>query len=81
MWLAVRRIPPVALYFLMTLEAAGVERIASFPMINFPTPLAEPIFRMVWTVSGEKKRPSPPITRVESLTSIESKMAWMKFSV
>ena len=65
----------------MMLEAAGVERIAFWPMMNLATPLAEPILRIVWTVSGEKNRPSPPMTRVESLGSIESKMDWIKFSV
>jgi hypothetical protein len=73
--------PPSALYFLMMLEAAGVDRIESFPTMNLATPLAEPILRIVWTVSGEKYRPSPPMTRVEPLASMESNMAWMKFSV
>lgn len=71
----------MALYFLMILEAAGVDRIESFPTINFPTPLADPILRIVCTVSGEKKRPSPPMTRVESFTWMESKIACIKFSV
>ena len=62
LWLAVSRIPPSALYFLMILEAAGVDRMASFPTINFATPLADPILRIVCTVSGEKYRPSPPMT-------------------
>ena len=44
----------MALYFLMTLDAAGVERMESFPTMNLATPLAEPIFRIVCTVSGEK---------------------------
>lgn len=78
---AVRRMPPYALYLRMTLEAAGVERMAFWPTMNLETPLAEPIFRMVWTVSGEKNRPSPPMTSVVPLGSIESKIAWMKFSV
>ena len=51
---AVRRIPPYALYLRMMFDAAGVERIPSLPMMNLATPLAEPILRMVWTVSGEK---------------------------
>lgn len=71
----------MALYFLMIFEAAGVDRIASFPMMSFSTPLADPILRIVWTVSGEKYRPSPPMTNVEPLTAIESKIDWMKFSV
>jgi hypothetical protein len=29
------------------LEAAGVEKIPSFPTINFLTPFAEPILRMI----------------------------------
>lgn len=49
-----RSMPPVALYFLITFDAAGVDRIESFPTMNFATPFAEPILRMVWTVSGEK---------------------------
>jgi hypothetical protein len=81
LWLAVRRIPPVALYFLIILDAAGVERMLSFPMISLLTPLAEPILRIVCTVSGEKYRPSPPMTSVESFASIESKIDWIKFSV
>ena len=62
-------------------EAAGVERIPSLPMMNFPTPFADPILRIVCTVSGEKNRPSPPMTSVAPFGSIESKMAWIKFSV
>lgn len=54
LWLAVRRIPPSALYFRITLDAAGVDRIESWPTMNLVTPLADPILRMVWTVSGEK---------------------------
>ena len=81
LWLAVNKIPPYALYFLMTFEAAGVERIPSLPMMNFPTPFADPILRIVCTVSGEKNRPSPPMTSVAPFGSIESKMAWIKFSV
>lgn len=44
---AVRRIPPYALYLRMTLDAAGVERMAFCPTMNLATPLAEPILRMV----------------------------------
>jgi hypothetical protein len=54
LWLAVSRIPPFALYLRMMLETAGVDRIESFPTMNFATPLADPILRIVWTVSGEK---------------------------
>ncbi|KAJ3532467.1 hypothetical protein NM688_g7420 [Phlebia brevispora] len=75
LWLAVRRIPPYALYLRITFDAAGVERIPLCPMMNLATPLAEPILRIVCTVSGEKKRPSPPMTRVCPLASTESKMA------
>jgi hypothetical protein len=81
LWLAVKRIPPSALYFLMMFDAAGVDKMESFPTINFATPFADPILRIVWTVSGEKKRPSPPITSVDPSALIESRMAWMKFSV
>ena len=81
LWLAVNKMPPVALYLRITFDAAGVERMASFPTMNFSTPFAEPILRIVCTVSGEKYRPSPPITRVEPSTAIESKMDWIKFSV
>lgn len=78
---AVKRIPPSALYFLMILDAAGVERIESFPTINFATPFADTILRIVWTVSGEKNRPSPPITYVDPFGVMESKIDWIKFSV
>ena len=50
---AVSRIPPLALYLRMMFDAAGVDRIPSFPMISFDTPLADAIRRIVWTVSGE----------------------------
>jgi hypothetical protein len=51
LWLAVSKIPPVALYFLITLEAAGVDSMESFPIISSLTPLAEPILMIVWTAS------------------------------
>ena len=37
LWLAVRRMPPYALYLRMTFDAAGVERIAFWPMMNLAT--------------------------------------------
>jgi hypothetical protein len=50
----VSKIPPYALYFLITFDAAGVDRIPSFPTMNLATPFAEPIFKMICTASGEK---------------------------
>jgi hypothetical protein len=47
LWLAVSKIPPSALYLRITFDAAGVERIESFPIINFFTPFADPILRIV----------------------------------
>lgn len=54
LWLAVSKIPPVALYFLMILDAAGVERIESWPMMSLDTPLAAAIRRMIFTAGTEK---------------------------
>lgn len=64
----------MVLYLRMILDAAGVDRMPSFPMMKPETPLAEPILRMIWTASGEKYRPSPPMTIVDPFASMESKM-------
>lgn len=63
LWLAVRRIPPVACLLRMIWLAAGVDRIPFWPIRSFLTPYAAPILAMIWITSGFQKRPSPPMTR------------------
>jgi hypothetical protein len=46
--------PPSALYFLMMFDAAGVDKMPLAPIISLATPLAEAIFRIICTASGEK---------------------------
>jgi hypothetical protein len=81
LWLAERTRPPMALCLRMTQEAAGVDRSPFCPTRTRPNPLAAAILSAVWTTLSLKKRPSPPITRVEPFApSTVSKIAWMKFS-
>lgn len=80
---AVRMIPPVALYFRMMFEAAGVESRPSLPMISFFTPLAAAIWRMLLIVTSLWNLPSPPITSVEPAAppGMARRIDWTKFSV
>lgn len=53
LWLAVRRIPPVALRARMMCETAGVEKMPFCPTMRCLTPLPAAILTIFWMHSGE----------------------------